>query len=134
MSRINTPSRSHLTEIVEALKPRTIDCLVDLKDRVEFRVLSAPACLLVTRRVLLYDLIGFRRYPSFEVLYVARVVERAELFWSGFATMVHFEVRSECIVFDEAVNHLHAFGFHGMFLTELVLGDVLVIEVAHVPH
>lgn len=30
--------------------------------------------------------------------------------------------------------HFDSFGFHGMFLAELVLGDVFVVEVANLSH
>lgn len=63
-----------------------------------------------------------------------RVVKGAHFFGRGLFGVVHFEVRGEAVVIDEAVDHFHAFGFHGMFLAEFVLGDVFVVEVANFAH
>ena len=48
--------------------------------------------------------------------------------------MEYPEFGCECVVFDEAVHHFHAFGLHGVLLAELVLRDVLVVEVADFTH
>ena len=48
--------------------------------------------------------------------------------------MEHAELRGEVVVVDEAVDHLHALGFHGVLLAELVFCDVFVVEVADLAH
>lgn len=63
-----------------------------------------------------------------------RVVERPNFLRGGFSAVEHAELRGEVVVIDETMNHLHAFGFHGMLLAEFVLGDIFVVEVAHLTH
>ena len=71
--------------------------------------------------------------PGLEVLDVEGVVEGGKLFGVGFLGVVDFELWCEGVVVDEAVDHFGPLGFHGVFLAELVLGDILVVEVANFP-
>ena len=71
--------------------------------------------------------------PGLEVLDVEGMVEGGQLFGGGFLGVVDFELGREGVVVDEAVDHLGPLGFHGVLLAELVLGDILVVEVAHFP-
>lgn len=48
--------------------------------------------------------------------------------------MKHPEMRGESVIIDETVDHLHALGLHGVLFAELVLGDVLVVQVADFAH
>jgi hypothetical protein len=62
------------------------------------------------------------------------MMEVAEFIIGGFLGMIDLKFRCECIVGDERVYHFSSFGFHGMFLAELVLGDVLIVKIANLPH
>lgn len=62
------------------------------------------------------------------------MMESGDFLRSSLLGVVHFELRSEGVGVDKAMHHFHAFGFHGVFLTQLILGDVLVIEIANLSH
>lgn len=58
----------------------------------------------------------------------------AHFFRSGNFRMIHFEARGEIIVVDKTVNHFDTFWLHRMLLAELIIGDVLIVEVANFAH
>jgi hypothetical protein len=112
--------------------------LVDFEYRAYLTIFPdlGPFGLLVSnpRTELFDDVFGFGGDPGLQVLDVEGVVEGGDFLGSGFFGVVHFELRREGVVVDEAVHHFHAFGFHGVLLAQLVLRDVFVIEVAHFSH
>jgi hypothetical protein len=61
-------------------------------------------------------------------------VKAGDLLRSCLFGVVYFELRSEGVGVDKAMYHFHAFGFHRVFLTQLIFGDVLVIEIANLSH
>lgn len=61
-------------------------------------------------------------------------MEVGNFFRSSLLGMVNFKFRSERVSVDEAMYHFHAFSFHRVLLAELILGDVLVIEIANLSH
>lgn len=61
-------------------------------------------------------------------------MEVGDFLGGGLLSVVDFKLGSEGVGVDEAVYHFHAFGFHGVFFAELILGDVFVIEVADLSH
>ena len=44
------------------------------------------------------------------------------------------EMRSKRVVIDETMNHFSPFGFHGMLFAKLILGNILVVKIADLPH
>ena len=79
-------------------------------------------------------MLGVRCDPGFQILDVERMVEIAHLLGCCLFAMVYFDVFGEVVIIDETVHHFHPLRFHRMFFTELIFGDVFVIEVAHLSH
>ena len=48
--------------------------------------------------------------------------------------MIDFKVTREVIARDKTMDHLGPFGLHRMFLAELILGDIFVVEITHFSH
>lgn len=81
--RIDAAPRCQLAEIIQSLKSRAIDSLIDFEDGVEFGVFPHFEPLLLAHRKLLDDIFGFGRHPRFEIFYVERVVEGGEFLRGG---------------------------------------------------
>lgn len=61
-------------------------------------------------------------------------MKKYKFFFGGLFALKHCEVLTEIIALNEGMSHFNAFGFHGMLLTEVVVGYRVIIEVAHFPH
>lgn len=81
--RIDAAPRCQLAEVIQSLKSRAIDSLIDFEYGVEFCVFPHFEPLLLAHRKLLNDILGFGRYPRFEILYVERVMKGGEFLGGG---------------------------------------------------
>lgn len=70
---VNTPPYCQLTKVIQPIKPRTIERLVDLEQCLQFRVLPDLSSLLVLHKR--YNLILFTRNPCFQILDIFWIVE-----------------------------------------------------------
>jgi len=61
-------------------------------------------------------------------------MEEVKLIFGGLLRLKHGQVVTEFIILNEGMGHLDTLGFHGMLLTEVIVGDRAVVEVAHLPH
>lgn len=61
-------------------------------------------------------------------------MKRSHFLRGSLLAVEHPEVGGEVVVLDEAVDHLHPLGLHGVLLAELVASDVLVVQIAHLTH
>jgi arginine/lysine/ornithine decarboxylase len=43
--------------------------------------------------------------------------------------VINVKIFIEAVGINEGVGHFNAFGFHGMFFGELILGDLIVVQV-----
>ena len=53
------------------------------------------------------------------------------LFKVGRLGIVHFHRFSQIVAVNERVGHFDTFGFHRVFLAELVFSDFLIVEVTN---
>ena len=131
---VDAASGRQFAEIEEPFEAGAVEGLVDLEDGAQLDVFPGLGpLLLLGGGVLLDDGVGLGRYPGLEVLDVEGVVEGGQFLGGGFLGVVYFELWREGVVADEAVDHLGPLGLHGVLLAELVLGYILVVEVAHFP-
>ena len=124
-----------LAVVEQSFEARTVKTLVDLEDLAQLDVLKKLPFLKFKPSIVGLDyLAALRVDPSLQVLDVLRVVEAAEFFGSCGLAVKHVEARGEAVVVDEAVDHLEPHGLHGVSFAERELGEVLIVEVADLPH
>lgn len=61
-------------------------------------------------------------------------MEEAEVFIGGLFAVVHADEGGKAVGVDEAVDHFESHRLHGVLLGEREVCEVLVVEVAHLPH
>lgn len=132
---VNAASCRQLAVVEQSFEARTVKALVDLEDFAQLDVLEKPSLLEFKAGIVGLDYLGALWVdPSLEVLDVLRMVEAAKFFWSCRLAVKHVEARGESVVIDEAVDHFEPHGLHGVALAECELGEVLIVEVADLPH
>ena len=80
------------------------------------------------------NLILFAGDPFLEIVNIVRIMEKVEFVLGCFLGLEHGEVITQIVILDEGVGHFDSEGFHGVFLAEVVIGDRVVVEVAHLTH
>lgn len=132
---VDAASCGQLAVVEQSFEARTVKALVNLEDLAQLDILKKPSLLKFKASIVGLDNLGaFWVDPSLEVLDVLRMVEAAKFFWGCRLAVKHVEARGEPVVVDEAVDHFEPHGLHGMPLTESELGEVLIVEVADLPH
>jgi len=61
-------------------------------------------------------------------------MKKTKLIFVGFFALKHVKMLAKLIALNETVGHFYSFCFHGMFLTEVVIGDRIVVEIADSAH
>lgn len=129
---VDAPTRSQLTEVIKPIEAGTIEALIDFKQRLQFRIIPDLALLIFL--VLRNDFILLAGDPFLQVLNVGLVMKEAKFFLAGLLTLKHHQMITQLVTLDERMGHFDAFGLHGMLLTEMIIGDGFVIEVAYLSH
>jgi hypothetical protein len=118
--------------MVKSIEAWTVKALINFEEALELRIIANLPFLVLL--VLRNDLVLLASDPLLEIVNIGGVMEEGELVFVGLLALEHVEVFAEFVALYEAVGHLDAFGLHGVFLAEVVVGDGVVVEVAHAPH
>jgi hypothetical protein len=79
---IDTTASGQLAEIIQALEARVIKVLINLKNRMQSRILPCLG-IVFDKAILFYGLAGQRVDPSLKVPYIVRMVEGLKLLGGG---------------------------------------------------
>ena len=129
---IDASSCCQLAKMVQPVKTRAIEGLIDLEDTFELAIVPDFPLLIIF--VCTHNLIFFASDPLLEIVDVIGIMKQIELVFGGFFRLEHGEVVTQVVVLDEGVCHLDAFGLHGMLLAEVIIGNRIVVEVTHLTH